>query len=105
LIETEWVKDIVILVMIYVLAFLMVSNIRYASFKELNLSKRKPFSILIFVVLSMIIIAKEPVIVLFGFVLFYVFSGPVNLLMAWQKKKALKKTEPVPEEEFTITSG
>jgi CDP-diacylglycerol--serine O-phosphatidyltransferase len=83
----------------------MVSNIRYASFKELNLSKRKPFSIFIFVVLSMIIIAKEPVIVLFGFVLFYVFSGPANLLMAWHKKKALKKTESVPEEEFTITSG
>jgi CDP-diacylglycerol--serine O-phosphatidyltransferase len=105
LIETEWVKDIVILVMIYVLAFLMVSNIRYASFKELNLSKRKPFSIFIFVVLSMIIIAKEPIIVLFGFVLFYVFSGPANLLMAWHKKKVLKKVESVPEEEFTITSG
>jgi CDP-diacylglycerol--serine O-phosphatidyltransferase len=102
LIETGWVKDIVILVMIYVLAFLMVSTIRYLSFKELNLAKRKPFSIFIFVVLSMIVIVMEPTIVLFGFVLFYVSSGPVNMLIAWQKKKALRKMEPVPEEDFLV---
>jgi len=99
LIETDWVKDIVILVMIYVLAFLMVSNIRYFSFKELGLAKRKPFSTFMFVVLSMIVIVMEPRIVLFGFVLAYVFSGPVGMLMAWQKKRALKRIEPVPAEE------
>jgi len=99
LIETDWVKDIVILVMIYILAFLMVSNIRYFSFKELGLAKRKPFSTFMFVVLSMIVIVMEPRIVLFGFVLTYVFSGPVGMLMAWQKKRALKRIEPVPAEE------
>jgi CDP-diacylglycerol--serine O-phosphatidyltransferase len=102
LIETNWVKDIVILVMIYVLAFLMVSNIRYFSFKELNLAKRKPFSIFIFVILSMIVIIMEPTIVLFAFILFYVFSGPVNMLMAWHKKRTLRKTEPIPEEDLVV---
>ena len=102
LIETGWVKDIVILVMIYVLAFLMVSSIRYFSFKELDLAKRKPFSIFMFVVLSMIVIVMEPTIVLFVFVLSYVFSGPVNMLMAWRKKKTLKKLELVPEEDLVI---
>jgi CDP-diacylglycerol--serine O-phosphatidyltransferase len=102
LIETGWVKDIIILIMIWVLAFLMVSNIRYFSFKEFNLAKRKPFSFFIFVVLSMIVIVMEPIIVLFGFVLLYVFSGPVNMLIAWHKKKALRKMEPVPEEDFLI---
>lgn len=102
LIETDWVKDIVILVMIYVLAFLMVSNIRYFSFKELNLAKRKPFSIFIFVILSMIVIIMEPTIVLFAFILFYVFSGPVNMLMAWHKKRTLRKTEPIPEEDLVV---
>jgi CDP-diacylglycerol--serine O-phosphatidyltransferase len=102
LIETGWVKDIVILVMIYILAFLMVSTIRYLSFKELNLAKRKPFSIFIFVVLSMIVIVMEPTIVLFAFVLFYVFSGPANMLMAWHKKKALRRLEPVPEEDVVV---
>ena len=102
LIETDWVKDIVILVMIYVLAFLMVSNIRYFSFKELNLAKRKPFSIFIFIILSMIVIIMEPTIVLFVSVIFYVFSGPVNMLMAWHKKRTLRKTEPIPEEDLVV---
>jgi len=102
LIETGWVKDIVILVMIYVLAFLMVSNIRYLSFKELNLARRRPFSFFIFVILSMIVIIMEPTLMLFGFVLFYVFSGPVNMLLAWHKKKVLKRMEPVPEEDLVI---
>ncbi|MGZ3514791.1 MAG: CDP-diacylglycerol--serine O-phosphatidyltransferase [Thermodesulfobacteriota bacterium] len=102
LIETDWVKDIVILVMIYILAFLMVSNIRYFSFKELDLAKRKPFSIFIFVVLSLIVIVMEPVVVLFAFVLFYVFSGPVNMVLAWRKKRALRKMELVPEEDLLI---
>jgi CDP-diacylglycerol--serine O-phosphatidyltransferase len=101
-IETGWVKDIVILVMIYILAFLMVSNIRYFSFKELDLAKRKPFSIFIFVVLSLIVIVMEPVVVLFAFVLFYVFSGPVNMVLAWRKKRALRKMELVPEEDLLI---
>lgn len=102
LIETGWVKDIVILVMIYILAFLMVSNIRYFSFKELELAKRKPFSIFIFVVLSLIVIVMEPVVVLFAFVLFYVFSGPVSMVLTWRKKRALRKMDLVPEEDLLI---
>jgi len=102
LIETAWVKDIVILLMIYILAFLMVSNIRYFSLKELNLAKRKPFSIFMFIVLSMIVIVMEPVLVLFGFILLYIFSGPVRMAMAWHKKRVLRRTEPVPEEDLVV---
>jgi len=102
LIETGWVKDIVILLMIYMLAFLMVSSIRYASFKELDLAKRKPFSIFIFVVLSMIVILMEPVLVLFGFVLLYTSSGPARMVIAWHRKRVLRKMEPVPEEDLIV---
>jgi CDP-diacylglycerol--serine O-phosphatidyltransferase len=102
LIETGGVKDIIILVMIYILAFLMVSSIRYFSFKELNLTKRRPFSIFISVILSLIVIVYQPIIVLFGVALFYVFSGPVSMVIAWQKKRKLRKMEPVPEEDLVI---
>jgi len=102
LIETGWVKDIIILVMIWVLAFLMVSNIRYFSFKELDLSKRKPFNLFILIILTMIVIVMEPVIVLSGLILVYVFSGPGNMVIAWHKKRRLRKMEPVPEEELVI---
>ncbi len=100
LIETGWIKDVVILVMIYILAFLMVSSIRYFSFKELNLAKRKPFSIFMFVILSLIVIVMEPVVVLSGFILFYVLSGPARMVMTWQKKRALRKMEPIPEKDM-----
>jgi CDP-diacylglycerol--serine O-phosphatidyltransferase len=100
LIETGWVKDIIILIMIWVLSFLMVSNIRYFSFKELDLSKRKPFNLFILVILTMIVIIMEPVIVLFGFILFYIFSGPVSMAIAWRRKKVLRKMEPLPEEDL-----
>jgi len=99
LIETGWVKDIVILVMIYILAFLMVSNIKYFSFKELDLARRKPFSIFIFVILSMIVIIMEPTIMLFFFVFAYVFSGPVYMIRTWHKKRVLEKNAPVLQEE------
>jgi CDP-diacylglycerol--serine O-phosphatidyltransferase len=102
LIETGWIKDVVILVMIYVLAFLMVSNIRYYSFKELGLAKRKPLSSFVFVVLSLVVIVMEPVVVLSAFVLFYVCSGPVSMIWAWRKKRMLKKMEPIPEEDLVI---
>ena len=102
LIETGWVKDIAVLAMIYVLAFLMVSNIRYFSFKELDLAKRKPFSIFIFIILSMIVIIMQPIIVLFIFALAYVFSGPVMMIRAWRKRRVLRKLEPVPEEDLVV---
>lgn len=92
LIETGWVKDVVILVMIYVLAFLMVSNIRYISFKEFDLAKRKPFSLFIFVVLTLVVVIMEPVIVLFTFMLAYTLSGPANMVLALRRRRLAKRT-------------
>ncbi len=106
LIETGGVKDIIILVMIYTLAFLMVSNIRYFSLKELGLAKRKPLSSFVFVLLSLIVvaivIAMAPALVLFCSALFYVFSGPARMVWAWHKKRVLRRTEPIPEEDLVI---
>lgn len=93
LIETGGVKDVVILVMIYVLAFLMVSNIRYASFKEFNLAKRKPFSLFIFIVLTLVVVIMEPVIVLFAFMLTYTLSGPVNMLVGFRRRRLAKRAQ------------
>ncbi len=105
LIETGWIKDIVILIMIYTLAFLMVSNIRYISFKEFNLARRKPFSLFIFIVLSMIVVIMEPVIVLFGFILSYIFSGPVNMVRIWHKKRVMRKLELHADEDEISVKG
>jgi len=89
--------------MIYGLSFLMVSNIRYPSFKELGLIRRKPFSVLVFVVSSIVVIVAEPEIMLFLFCSAYVSLGPLNLLYRWRRMKALKAA--MPEEKPDTVQG
>ncbi len=106
LIETGGVKDIIILVMIYTLAFLMVSRIQYFGLKELGLAKRKPLSTFIIVlpsaIVAAIVIATAPALMLFCSVLFYVLTGPARMIWTWQKKRTLRRMEPVPDEDLVI---
>src|SRR5664279_3146248 len=48
---------VAILILIYFLAFLMVSNIRYYSFKDPGVIKKQPFAFLVLAILLLIIIA------------------------------------------------
>ncbi|HEY6009051.1 MAG TPA: CDP-diacylglycerol--serine O-phosphatidyltransferase [Geobacteraceae bacterium] len=84
-------KKLVILVLIYCLAFLMVSSFRYYSFKDPELIKRQPFAMLVLTVLLLIIIAAEPVIMLFVLFICYVLSGPVAFVMGWPRRRRLEK--------------
>jgi len=65
-------------VVVLIVAFLMVSNIRYYSFKDVDLVKRRPFKILIFSVLGALVIAAKPEIVLFLIAVVYALSGVVE---------------------------
>ena len=80
-------KHVTILLMIYLLAFLMVSNITYRSFKELELSNRKPFGLLVVSVLLLILIVAEPQVVLFTIGIAYLASGPVELMLNLSRRK------------------
>ena len=84
-------KKLAILVLIYCLAFLMVSSFRYYSFKDPELIKRQPFAMLVLTVLLLIIIAAEPVIMLFVLFICYVLSGPVAFVMGWPRRRRLEK--------------
>lgn len=78
-----------LLVMIYFLAFLMVSNIRYFGIKGLDLFRRKPFRSLVILVLCIIVVVAEPEITLFSIFALYVLSGPANLLaLLWKRRMA-----------------
>jgi len=85
-------KHILIIVLIYTLSFLMVSTIDYYSFKELELKKKKPFSVLVAVILVLMVIAYKPNVMLFFVLAAYVFSGPVITLHRLRKKRALTKS-------------
>jgi CDP-diacylglycerol--serine O-phosphatidyltransferase len=84
-------KKLAILVLIYLLAFLMVSNFRYYSFKDPELIKRQPFAFLVLAILLLIIIAAEPVVMLFVIFICYTFSGPIGYIMTFPRRRRLKK--------------
>lgn len=80
-------KHVTILLMIYLLAFLMVSNVTYRSLKELDLSGRKPFSLLVVAILFFILILAEPQVVLFATGVIYIASGPAELMFNLIRRK------------------
>ncbi|MCG8324950.1 MAG: CDP-diacylglycerol--serine O-phosphatidyltransferase [Thiotrichales bacterium] len=71
---------------------LMVSNIRYHSFKQFDLKGKVPFvSILVFI-LVLILIASEPPVVLFTVSSLYGLSGPVLTLIQIRKRRQERKS-------------
>ncbi|WP_456432915.1 CDP-diacylglycerol--serine O-phosphatidyltransferase [Thermosulfuriphilus sp.] len=74
------IKHLSVLVMIYLLSYLMVSNIRYYSFKTMGFLQRRPFYTLVAFVLLFIVVATEPQVTLFFLGIAYVLSGPLLLL-------------------------
>ncbi|MBA2709971.1 MAG: CDP-diacylglycerol--serine O-phosphatidyltransferase [Tatlockia sp.] len=74
-----------------VVAILMVTNIRYHSFKEVDFKGKVPFLYLLLMVILFVAIAANPSVVLFtGFVI-YAFSGPVQMLFFWRRKRRHNK--------------
>lgn len=82
------VENPAILVLIFVLAILMVSNVKFSSFKELNLRRRKPFPVLLGIIVLLILIVNEPQIVGFSLALLYVLHGPVLSFVRWARRRA-----------------
>jgi CDP-diacylglycerol--serine O-phosphatidyltransferase len=73
----------------YLLAFLMISNVRYYSFKDLNFAKRHPFGVLLVAALGVVIVLAHPQTSVFLLFCAYAASGPVRWLL-------LHKREPAP---------
>ncbi|MCL5668909.1 MAG: CDP-diacylglycerol--serine O-phosphatidyltransferase [Gammaproteobacteria bacterium] len=72
---------------------LMVSNIRYYSFKDLNLKGEVRFVTVLAVMLIFVLIAIAPPQVLFTVFFLYAVSGPAMLAVAFYKKQQAKHKE------------
>lgn len=85
------VKGIMILaaVLTVLVALLMVSNIRYRSFKDLDLRGRVPFVAVLLLVLIFAFVSIDPPQVLFALFFGYALSGPVNSVVFIRKRKQL----------------
>lgn len=71
-------KHAILLLVTYALAGLMVSNIKYFSFKETELYRRQPFWILIAIIVLLKLFIAEPQMMLFASFSLYASSGPVR---------------------------
>lgn len=80
----------VALVMMLISALLMVSNIRYNSFKSFNLKGKSSFKVLLVALLIVIAISIEPSYILFALFLLYSISGVLLTSIALNKKLAKK---------------
>jgi CDP-diacylglycerol--serine O-phosphatidyltransferase len=94
---TETVKHVSILVLVYLLSYLMVSNIQYMSFKHPAANRKKTFQVTVFMVLLLILVAAEPPVTLFVIGLLYVLSGPFSAAY-----RTMHKAEKGAEEQENI---
>jgi CDP-diacylglycerol--serine O-phosphatidyltransferase len=88
-----------ILGMMYVLSFLMVSNVKYISFKKVELFRRHPFHTLVGLVLIFVAVAAVPNILGFVLMAAYVASGPISTIMYHRRQALTPKGEGEGENE------
>lgn len=89
--------NISILVSVFILSLLMVSGIKFYSFKDMKLLARKPFTIFFWSIVLLLIIVHWPEIMLFVIMLGYAISGPV-----WWVIKMMEKRQEAKEKKNNI---
>lgn len=88
--EGTFYHPVLIAVMI-LLALLMVSNVKYYSFKDLNFFARKPFMTFVLIVCIFTVIVIEPQVMFFTFAVGYSMSGPGWTLYKLSRGRAGEK--------------
>lgn len=83
----------VALVITVAMGLLMVSNISYYSFKDIDFRNKVPFVAILAVVLIFVFASIDPPKILFGSFLFYALSGPVISLIRWFRKRQQRSAQ------------
>jgi len=89
---THWLGLVVMLLVSVALGILMISNIRYSSFKQINLRNKVPFIAIFGAVVFFVFIAIAPGTVLLLFFTAYAVSGPGITLYTLGKKRRVRLT-------------
>ena len=87
----EKVLPVTCLIMAYALSFLMVSRVRYASFKEYGFIKAHPFSMMVTALLLFALVASQPRLLGFLFFIGYVLSGPIYTFLILPRRAGLSR--------------
>jgi len=76
------------LVLSMVLAWLLVSNVRFLSGKDIDLKQKRPFTVVTAMLAGIVLLVADPYNVLFFVFLTYCLHGPI--LSVWQTQKAAR---------------
>lgn len=85
------VISILSLALIVTVGLLMVSNIRFHSFKGVDFRGKVPFFVILVFMLVIVLVSSEPAIVLFVSFLIYAVSGPIITLLELRKRRAMRR--------------
>lgn len=88
-----WIR-IGCLMYVLTLAWLMVSTVRFRSFKDVNLKARQPSLAFFFIAIVVVLIALNPPVVLLIIAVTYAVSGPINWLWAKVSRKRIPGATP-----------
>lgn len=70
-----YIPPALILLGMYVLAFLMVSTVRYPSFKHISYIKAHPFQLLVAGLLVLVVVALQPEVMIFALTMVFIVGG------------------------------
>jgi CDP-diacylglycerol--serine O-phosphatidyltransferase len=85
-------KHIILLLLIYSLAGLMVSEVPYYSFKDIHWHSRQPFWLLIALIVLLKFVIAQPQVALFTAITLYLISGPVWWIL--RRTRRLRRPGP-----------
>lgn len=78
-----------LLLLVFALAFLMVSTVQYKSFKDLDLKGGRSFQALVFIIVAVLLVLSNPPVMIFAIAMLYVAHGPVMGL--WNGTRRVSK--------------
>lgn len=88
---THWFWLFLVLVITIALGLLMISNIRYSSFKQINFRHKVPFIAVFIAVVAFVFVAIDPGTVLLLLFVGYAVSGPGITLYTIGKKRQIRR--------------
>jgi len=90
LVERFWMAGLLILTV--VLSYLMISTLRYRSFKDLDLKRQRPARILLVIALVFAVVGYRPAATLLAIALVFAASGPVAKAVSLIRERRRKTT-------------
>jgi CDP-diacylglycerol---serine O-phosphatidyltransferase len=82
------IPSLAVLFATYVLSFLMVSTVRYPSFKHVSYIKAHPFQLLVAGLLLLAVVAYKPEVMFFALAMVFIVGGPIFNAIAQARVRA-----------------